>query len=186
MAKFVFHDREKLINAIVFFAHNMQHLNKVKLFKLLYLLDFEHFGLTGCSVTNLSYCAKGKGPVPIALEKEWKHFKSDLEKAIQIESNDSIIPKVAFDDSHFTKRELRLMAQLVEQYKTKYPQDLIEVTHDKKGAWYKVWNNSKGRDAIIPYELSISADHPYREAILENAYKHDALRKTQNNEFSLP
>src|SRR3982074_1597293 len=42
-------NREKLINVIVFFASNTEHCGKVKLFKLLYLLDFAHFRQTGRS-----------------------------------------------------------------------------------------------------------------------------------------
>jgi hypothetical protein len=51
------YERNKLINAIVYFAQNTQHLGKTKLFKLLYLLDFEHFRQTGRSVTGLDYYA---------------------------------------------------------------------------------------------------------------------------------
>src|SRR3990172_2038157 len=37
------HEREKLINAIIFFADNTRFLGKTKLCKLLYFLDFGHF-----------------------------------------------------------------------------------------------------------------------------------------------
>jgi hypothetical protein len=52
-AMLVTHEREKLINAILYFAHETKYLGKFKLFKLLYLLDFEHFRLTSHSVTEL-------------------------------------------------------------------------------------------------------------------------------------
>ena len=51
------HRREKLTQAVVFFGHTMRKLGKVKLFKLLYFLDFEHFRDTGRSVTGLDYFA---------------------------------------------------------------------------------------------------------------------------------
>jgi len=44
-------ERQKLIQACVYFAANTQGCGKVKLFKLLYLLDFAHFRETGRSVT---------------------------------------------------------------------------------------------------------------------------------------
>ena len=44
--------RDKLINAILFFAERTRALGKIKLFKLLYLLDFEHFRKTGRPVTH--------------------------------------------------------------------------------------------------------------------------------------
>jgi hypothetical protein len=45
--------RQKLIQTAVFFASNTQGCGKVKLFKLIYLLDFAHFRETGRSVTGL-------------------------------------------------------------------------------------------------------------------------------------
>lgn len=38
------HEREKLINAILFFAEHTAHFGKTKLFKLLYLLDLSITG----------------------------------------------------------------------------------------------------------------------------------------------
>ena len=43
----VTHEREKLIQAVNYFARNTRKFGKVKLYKLLYFLDFEHFKLTG-------------------------------------------------------------------------------------------------------------------------------------------
>lgn len=37
----------RLLQAVVFFASRTQHCGKIKLFKLLYVLDFEHFRQTG-------------------------------------------------------------------------------------------------------------------------------------------
>ena len=72
-AMLVSHEREKMINAIIYFANHTRHLGKIKLFKLLYLLDFEHFRQTGRSVTGLDYRAWKFGPVPVALEKHTGH-----------------------------------------------------------------------------------------------------------------
>lgn len=63
--------REKFIQAILYFAHNVAALGKVKLFKLLYLLDFDHYRQTGRSVTGLEYRAWKMGPVPAELVQQW-------------------------------------------------------------------------------------------------------------------
>lgn len=76
--------REKLINAIVYFATNTQHCGKVKLFKLLYLLDFAHFRQTGRSVTGLDYHAWKMGPVPLDLMQEWDQLEADMATAVKI------------------------------------------------------------------------------------------------------
>lgn len=56
--------REKLLHAILFFSSRVKTPSKVKIFKLLYFLDFEHFKETGRSVTNLDYYAMTLGQFP--------------------------------------------------------------------------------------------------------------------------
>ena len=56
----------------------------MKLFKLLYLLDFEHFRQTGRSVTGLEYRALKMGPVPSELFQQWDALDDDLVGAIRI------------------------------------------------------------------------------------------------------
>lgn len=78
--------RQKLINAVIYFAQNTAHCGKIKLFKLLYLLDFQHFQETGKSVTGFDYQAWEFGPVPVKLMKEWESFGEDFMNAVHIES----------------------------------------------------------------------------------------------------
>ncbi len=103
----VTHEREKLINAILYFAHNTRYLGKIKLFKLLFLLDYEHFRQTGCSVTGLEYRAWKFGPVPVQVMQEWDDPEPDLAAAISIQLvkvidyvRETVVPRVPFDDSH--------------------------------------------------------------------------------------
>ena len=77
-------NRQRLINAVVFFAKNTNYCGKIKLFKLLYLLDFEHFRQTGKSVTGFSYQAWKFGPVPIDLMAEWEQMEPDLASVVHI------------------------------------------------------------------------------------------------------
>ena len=73
------HHREKLINAIIYFATHTKYCGKTKLLKLLYFLDFSHFKRTGKSVTGLDYFAWGMGPVPKELFKELSgNLKRDM------------------------------------------------------------------------------------------------------------
>jgi hypothetical protein len=85
VAMLIHHEREKLINAILCFAHETQCLGKIKLFKLLYLLDFEHFRQTGRSVTGLDYQAWKFGPVPIDVMEEWDQPEPDWAAVIDIQ-----------------------------------------------------------------------------------------------------
>lgn len=118
----VSHEREKMINAIIYFANHTRHLGKIKLFKLLYLLDFEHFSQTGRSVTGLDYRAWKFGPVPVALEQEWEEPEADMAQAIRIE---------------------------LEKYCEELSHRMIDVTHAENGAWARVWNSGRGFDQPI-------------------------------------
>ena len=64
---------------------------KIKLFKLLYLLDFEHFRQTGKSATGLEYQAWKFGPVPIELMEEWEDLAPDLASLVHIVEELSLI-----------------------------------------------------------------------------------------------
>ena len=72
------HERQKLINAIIYFANNTRYLGKIKLCKLLYFLDFEHFKQTGRPVTGLDYFAWPMGPVPVSLYNETSSPEPDM------------------------------------------------------------------------------------------------------------
>ena len=173
--------RHKLINAIVFFAANTQFCGKIKLFKLLYLLDFEHFSQTGKSVTGFEYQAWKFGPVPAALMEEWEGFNPDLAQAVHIESEKEfdyyrqtvkVNAGVAFNDEFFTPRQLSIMQSLANQYSGNYSEPMIDVTHQQNGAWHKVWQSGQGAQKPIPYALSLADNASNREALIEIGAQH--------------
>ncbi len=175
-------NRTKLINAVVYFAANTRFCGKVKLFKLLYLLDFSHFRETGRSVTGLDYLAWQLGPVPLALVQEWDQLQPDLAGAVEIVhepvidyTRQLVVPRVQFDDSQFTKRELRLMGQLAARYRDEMTRPLIGFTHADRGPWDKIWDEGRGNNARIPYTLAIPDDDPNREAILQAAHELESI-----------
>ncbi len=174
--------RRKLINAIVFFAQNTNHCGKVKLFKLLYLLDFSHFRETGRSVTGLEYLAWKMGPVPLDLMQEWDRPEPDFAAAIDIQpervidyTRERAVAKARFDDSLFTKRELRLMGDLAQRFRDDYTQPLVNITHEERGPWDKIWDSGHGNNERIPYTLAIADDDPNRDAILEAAREYEGI-----------
>lgn len=179
--------RRKLINAIVFFAEKTRYCGKVKLFKLLYLLDFGHFRETGRSVTGLEYLAWKLGPVPLDLMQEWDRLEPDLAAAIDIQPERVIdymreraVPKVAFDDSSFTKRELRLMEELAARFRDDYTEPLVNITHAERGPWDKIWDDSRGNNARIPYSLAVPDDDPNRDTILQAAREYEAIAEADS------
>jgi uncharacterized phage-associated protein len=102
-----------------------KHVHILNLFKLLNFADFEHFRQTGRTITGLDYQALPQGPVPTKLYKEIKRGgDDDLKAAVNIHTvtddiNDKNVrrdlkSKVLFDSKWFSKRELQVMARVVE------------------------------------------------------------------------
>jgi uncharacterized phage-associated protein len=170
--------RTRLKNAIVFFAEHTEACGKIKLFKLLYMFDFEHFRQTGKSATGLHYEAWKLGPVPVELNKQWHELKSGRSDSIEIVPEKQVDhtretvklrPGVTFDDGDFTPRQIRILQSLCDKYLDVRSQKIIDVTHEQNGAWDKIWAGGKGNFSTIPYELAIPDDAPNRDLILESS-----------------
>ncbi|MGO7967134.1 Panacea domain-containing protein [Rhizobium ruizarguesonis] len=160
-------DREKLINAMNFFLSNTKKCGKVKLFKLLYFMDFEHFKQTGRSVTGLDYFAWPMGPVPVDLYGEMDAPEQDLAESFRFEERPIrngeqtmlvMTPQTEFSDEHFSKREMRIMRELAGQYVNSPADEMIEATHLENQPWHKVYVQDGRKQAIIPYILSVSGE----------------------------
>lgn len=167
------HDREKLIHAIIFFAHETRKCGKVKLFKLLYFLDFEHFKATGRSVTGLDYFAWQMGPVPAILFDEIEAPGPDMAAAVHFEERAIrqgrqtmlvITPQIPFSSQHFSRREIQLMEDLAQRYRDAESEDMVEATHLENLPWDKVYHQQGRRQQLIPYELAARPDE--KETIL--------------------
>lgn len=178
-------DRQKLIQAIVYFASHTKYCGKIKLFKLLYLLDFEHFRQTGKKVTGFEYQAWKFGPVPIELMEEWEELGDDLARAVHIVEEKvidydrqtvKVNDGVQFDAEEFTPRQLRIMEALAKRFGEAYSPKMIDVTHEQNGAWDKVWQDGQGARKPIPYDLAIPGNEPEREALLQVAREQDMYR----------
>jgi len=176
------HERDKLLNVIVYFAQQTLHCGKTKLFKLLYLLDFEHFRMTGRSVTGLQYYAWKLGPVPVSLDDEFDEPATDLCAAVMLASEQvidhcrfKVVPQRPFDDTNFSKRELRLLEELSRQYRDHTAQQMVEVTHAENGAWERVFAGGAGFNQPIPYEMAVTGEDS--AAVLALAKEYAALRE---------
>lgn len=178
-------DRERLLQAVVYFASRTRYCGKIKLFKLLYLFDFEHFRQTGRSATGLDYQAWKFGPVPVAVMEEWEDMDADLEALVHIEQEQvidyvrqtvKVNDGVVFDDSEFSNRHLRILGDLVNTYRDTQSPKMIDVTHAQNGAWDKVWQDGQGAHKPIPYELALADEAPLREQLLEIARENEMYR----------
>jgi uncharacterized phage-associated protein len=190
-------EREKLCQAIVFFAQNTRKLGKTKLFKLLYFLDFEHFKLRGRSVTGSEYFAWPRGPVPKALFEEFENPGEDLLHCVQFSKiatqrggMNKVTSKTKFDSRVFSRRELAIMKSLAERYLDSTADEMIEQTHLENRPWHQIYEVSGRRQAEIPYELALNRQEVEqmqrqvreRDEVLKN-YKTTKRDGSRNNTF---
>lgn len=167
----VTHHRDKLINAVIYFATCTKHCGKTKLLKLLYFLDFKHFKQTGKSVTGLDYFAWKMGPVPKDLFEELSgDMRPDLRAAIhelpQGQEFQKIQPKKKFDSQYFSKKEMTLFKDICFIFKDAKADDMVESTHLQNEPWDRTLKQ-KGEFKKIDYMLAIDSDIvslPYEEA----------------------
>ena len=159
--------REKLLNAVVFFAKKTKCPSLVKMFKLLFFLDFYHFKLTGKSVTDLDYRALPRGPVPCDFYEEVENGKvpDDMKDAFALIPFETKQDRQGFnfqakrlpDMSVFSPREQQLLRDLADTFKDATPTQMSEMSHLKNKPWDKTIKE-KGPNALIDYLLAVDAD----------------------------
>jgi uncharacterized phage-associated protein len=178
------HNREKLLNAVVYFLGNTKYCGTVKLCKLLYFLDFMHFRETGKSVTGLKYHAWEYGPVPPVFWRELKSPKRDLSSAVLIPGKErtedftEMKPVKKFDRQWFSKRELRILDYLSRTFRDSLADQMVKVAHMKNAPW-DITVRTKGMDAEIDYLLALDSGvgSISREEALERSADRDAIKK---------
>src|SRR5271157_793245 len=139
--------RQKLINAVLFFAKETRHTNMTKLMKLLNFFDFEHFNQTGYPSIGLEYFAFEKGPVP---KKFWLEVKDgnvpdDLRDKVTINvkygehgrKEMEFIAKAGakVDFTIFTRREIKILENLAYIYKDANAKTMSDVSHEDNWPW---------------------------------------------------
>jgi uncharacterized phage-associated protein len=190
-AMFVSRDREKLLNAIIYFLGATRHCHTLKLFKLLNFSDFEHFRQTGRTIFDLEYRALPKGPVPSKLFEEIKRGgNADLKQAINLfevkdEITDELLrrdlkPRGAFDKKWFSSRELTIIARIAEIFRDLRANDMSDFSHETKKPWATVFDEGKGTGRLIPPELVLNTEPLMRDVPTIKSddleYRKDLLR----------
>ncbi|WP_420263986.1 Panacea domain-containing protein [Candidatus Magnetominusculus dajiuhuensis] len=173
------HNREKIINAIIYFVTNTKFCGITKLCKLMYYLDFLHFKETGRSVTGMDYDAWNFGPVPTTLYDEISNLKlkPDLRESISIRTiNNFTVMKARkpFNGLHFTKREKRILEKVAFIFEEAKTEDIVEASHLPNHPWYETIEN-KGFKAKIDYMLALDGSG-------ESISKEEALERISDRE----
>jgi uncharacterized phage-associated protein len=135
------------------------------------LVDFAHFHETGHSVTGLDYHAWELGPMPVDVHQEWDTMRDDLAAAIEIVpervvdyERETVRPRRPFDESAFSRRELRILRNPAERFRDDFSTPLVHLTHAEQGPWSRIWDSGRGNNERIPYGLIIEESERGRSA----------------------
>ncbi len=87
----------------------------------------------------------------------------------------NIVPLKEFSPDHFTKRELRLLKQLSEEYSESYANDMVEATHLENLPWHQIYEIRGLKQELILYELALKKSE--YEQVIKNAYENEELEE---------
>jgi hypothetical protein len=145
--------RVRLLNALLFFAAKLENPFKTSLCKMLWHLDYEHFKVTGLTVTNQRYVALMNGPVPQPFYGElWDRVLPDdfreYMRAEELPAGSSgrptmkFVPLVEANLDVFSPRQRKLMMDLVEKYGKLGAGRLCDTTHETGDLWELTFNEA--------------------------------------------
>ncbi len=164
---------ENVINLILHLASEIENINITKLLKLLYLVDERAMIELGVRITWQNYSVWKNGPVLAELYNDLKYNKP--EKLFQyIETKETkngtiILPKKKAALGCFSISELNLINSVVNDYKNKSANWLVNFLHEKGTLWEKIvtekqlnFNTTKTSNYTIDLE-SLIKNKPIQE-----------------------
>lgn len=182
--------RQKLANAVLYFALNTKRLNMTKLSKLLCFFDFDHVKQTGYPAIGLEYFAFDNGPLP---QKFWAEVNEgyapvDIQEKVSIEKRPAGVgktetlfkprPGALLNNKVFTERERKILERLAIIYKDASGKTMSDISHEDKGPW-EITRREKGDKAKIDYILAIDEESDLnREQVEEMLRDHFEVLKT--------
>lgn len=160
---------KKFVNAMLFFANEVNDLGITKLNKLLYYSDFWHYKLYRKPILGDRYIKMERGPVP---ETSYNTFNANfrdniddsLKKDVEV-SKEKVIdfprkkirPKKEPDLSVFSESEMEIMRKVVEEFRESTARKISEKSHLEKP-----WKDVQEKE-IIPYSLIIDTSDKKRQ-----------------------
>jgi hypothetical protein len=148
------HQKERMDNAILFFAQNhykktRKHLSQTFLYKYLALFEFRYLKKTGNMPLELTYKAMKHGPVPMELYEN--RDKPDYFFLVTFEPFQArggagylVKPKGTFNPDYFAEAELEEMNNLIEIFARQWVNASVmsDASHQAIKAWKKTWSRS--------------------------------------------
>jgi uncharacterized phage-associated protein len=175
---------DKIVELLLYLAHKRPGLDKYQIVKLFYLADREHLARHGRPITYERYCALKYGPVASNTMDLLENDKHTFRKAnidvlpfrtevLRNEKGTPITyirePYREVDTTLFSKSDLRVMDEILEEYGHLNFDELYNLTHSHE-AYKKAWEGRRAfyaKSADMYYEEMVE-DERRREAILED------------------
>lgn len=146
---------EKYRNAILYFIQHISNgtIGKVKLMKLLYYLDFDHFEQYGTSVTGDVYRHLPMGPVPVHAQAVLDRMVAD--RHVQVidqplglpHPQKRYLPLRHYSVQVFSSSEVAILCNVAEKWEHHSGRDIIHAVHGDP-PWLMTDENS-----LIDYRL---------------------------------
>ena len=135
-------DKFKIGSLLGYISAKIPEITLRKLIKLVYLIDEESVKTRGLSVTWLNYYAWEKGPVaPCIYEvKNNGGLFADFVGVKKNEKEQNVISSCQELEDYglaFSKKERRLIDQILEKYGQMTADELTDITHADDGLWQK-------------------------------------------------
>lgn len=152
---------------ILYFTNNTntKYLDKAKLMKLFYYLDFKHVKKYGAPVTYDTYVNMDRGPVPSFIKNMVDYASeepedSPLDNVVEFETPSQprvkrILPKRKFtikDKSLFTPTEFEMLTEVSKIFENMKTDEIRELSH-KEAPWRETEYLEE-----IPYSLAVLDD----------------------------
>ena len=147
---------DKIGNTMVYLSEKISNLSKTKLLKLLYILDETSIRNGGIPFINLTYKVWKFGPVSedIYIDLSSENEMGRLSGFIKKTSQGYIIPNKPFSDDEFSDNDIRLLDEIIENYRHVTAKDLISYTHRKDGLWYKTAQENNVLDLLETQKIN--------------------------------
>lgn len=164
-------EREKLINAILFFSKELKNPNKTNILKALFNSEFTSVRRVGRPIFGLKYYAWKYGPVPKDLYyeiEERSSLKDCEDRLVIIEQRKDddygykeyifkpkyrITPNLEF----FSDTEIKILNEIAFIYKNELATTTSKITHEPGTPWART-KETKGEGGLIDYELAFDIE----------------------------
>lgn len=181
----------KMVNAIMYFANKVKYPYKLKIYKLLYFIDFLHFAQVGRPITNQEYIAMEMGPVPgklhtaIEENKLSDYFKKNIKvisESLPTGIGYKFMPLTKPHMKVFSPRELEILNNVIIIFRDAKAEEMTESSHLKNHPWERT-KRDKGLFNTIDYLLAIDENALIsREIATERLESHKEMINLFGNE----